>query len=351
MYATMRDEPHVTAAREIAAARARTSTPTGSLPLLEEQVCAEAGIWAPDAARRALGQAQGDVPRAVALLKVWAATLPHLPTEPIGPGDVTIVRRISSAYQDVPHGQWLGLAPDFAPRVLTWDDDPTGGPDGITAPSPAPTGSGTPEPSAAQLVTQRRSDTTRVRRLLEHLPLRTEDGGRDGADPAVTMPVPPYDRATRAALLARGETASLVSLASLVLGRRREAVLAELTVNDVQVRVRHPRTGVPVAVAEVPVAEAEAILDADVDGAPGFAIGWGASLGSAERRAIAIALVDGAMQADEGLDEAIALDDETVVAAVDGSANNGFVEHLRLPHHASFASYLDQVRSGRREDR
>ncbi|MGY1838223.1 MULTISPECIES: carbon-phosphorus lyase complex subunit PhnI [unclassified Modestobacter] len=349
MYATMRDEPHVIAAREIAAARARIGTPTG-LPLLEQQVCAEAGIWALDAARRALGQAEGDVPRAVALLKVWAATLPHLATEPVRPEDVTIVRRISSAYQDVPHGQWLGLAPDFAPRVLTWDDDPTTDSTddaaGSPGPSPEATGGGTSGPA-----TPRRSTTTRVRRLLEHLPLRVEDGGRDGADPAVTMPVPPYDRSTRAALLARGETASLVSLASLVLGRRREAVLAELTVNDVHLRVRHPRTGVAVAVAEVPVAEAEAVLDADVDGGPGFAIGWGASLGSAERRAIAIALVDGAMQADEGLDEVIALDDETVVTAVDGSANNGFVEHLRLPHHASFASYLDQVHSGRREDR
>ncbi len=37
-----------------------------------------------------------------------------------------------------------------------------------------------------------------------------------------------------------------------------------------------------------------------------------------------------------------------MVGATDGSANNGFVEHLRLPHYASFASYVAQARAGTR---
>jgi alpha-D-ribose 1-methylphosphonate 5-triphosphate synthase subunit PhnI len=189
-----------------------------------------------------------------------------------------------------------------------------------------------------------------VRDLLEGLPVRVEPGYGDGLDPAAGTPVPPLGRATRGGVLAGGETAGLVTLASLILGRRREAVLAELTVNAVSLRVPHPRTGTPCVVAELPVVEAEAVIDADVDGAAGFAVGWGASMGSIERRAISLALIDGAVQADGELEESIPLDEQTVVGATDGSANNGFVEHLRLPHYASFASYVAQARAGMRGD-
>jgi alpha-D-ribose 1-methylphosphonate 5-triphosphate synthase subunit PhnI len=56
-----------------------------------------------------------------------------------------------------------------------------------------------------------------------------------------------------------------------------------------------------------------------------------------------MALLDGAMQADGNLQEPLLLDDQTVVGATDGPATNGFVEHLRLPHYASFTAYLSAV--------
>jgi alpha-D-ribose 1-methylphosphonate 5-triphosphate synthase subunit PhnI len=337
VYATMRDGAGVAAARAIAAQQRVANLELGQLPVLEGQVCAEAGLWAPDAARRAIVQAGGDVPRAVSLLKVWAATLPHLDSCPVAEHDIRIERRVSSAYQDIPGGQWLGYAPDLAPRILRWDDDPDdlGDSEAVAIES---IGADAPP----------RAFVPRARDLLKGLALRPEPDDGDGLDPAASMPVPPLGRATRSGILASGETASLVTLASLILGRRREAVLAELTVNAVSVRVPHPRTGKPCVVAQLPVVEAEAIIDADVDGAPGFAVGWGASMGSIERRAISLALIDGAMQADGELDESIPLDEQTVLGATDGSANNGFVEHLRLPHYASFASYVAQTRAGTR---
>ncbi|GAA1265147.1 carbon-phosphorus lyase complex subunit PhnI [Pseudonocardia aurantiaca] len=339
MYATLQDGPGLAAAREIAE-RQRVAEMGHGLAVLEDQVCVEAGVWAPDAARRAIAQVGGDVPRAVALLRVWAATLPHLHSCPVAESDIRIERRISSAYPEIPGGQWLGFAPDLAPRILSWDDEPepgsTAGDDeavdleDIDADAPS------------------RAAVPRVRDLLEGLPVRVEPSDGDGLDPAAGTPVPPLGRATRGGVLAGGETAGLVTLASLILGRRREAVLAELTVNAVSLRVPHPRTGTPCVVAELPVVEAEAVIDADVDGAAGFAVGWGASMGSIERRAISLALIDGAVQADGELEESIPLDEQTVVGATDGSANNGFVEHLRLPHYASFASYVAQARAGTR---
>src|SRR5699024_289542 len=94
----------------------------------------------------------------------------------------------------------------------------------------------------------------------------------------------------------------------------------------------------------LPIVEAEAILDAEVDQRPGFAIGWGATMGTVERRAIAVALLDATMQADGEFAETLELDEQTLLNAVDGAATNGFVEHLRLPHHASFASYVAQAK-------
>jgi alpha-D-ribose 1-methylphosphonate 5-triphosphate synthase subunit PhnI len=72
-------------------------------------------------------------------------------------------------------------------------------------------------------------------------------------------------------------------------------------------------------------------------------MGWGATMGTVERRAIALALLDAAMQADGELREPLVLDEQTVIAATDGPATNGFVEHLRLPHYAGFTAYLAQV--------
>lgn len=353
MYATLEESDGLATARALAA-RQLPSGAGAALPALEEQVCAEAGVWAPDAARRALAQSGGDVPAAVALVRVWAAALAHVAAVPVDPADVRLVRRLSAAYPDIPGGQWLGIAPELRSRLLDWDDDAAGTPAGTTAGAEPMSGSrpgeGIAGDATAATDAPSRLETPRVRDLVTGVPMcaAAEDGG--GADPARSALIAPYSRATRLGVLARAETAGLVTLASLVLATRREAVLAEVTAAVVQFRVPHPRTGNACHVATVPIVEADAIIDADVDGQPGFAVGWGASLGSIERRAIALALLDGAAQAGADDAPALTLDEQTVVAATDGAATNGFVEHLRLPHYASFASYLSQARGNGDEE-
>ena len=333
MYASMHENDALNAARAIArTATARHGEATNTAAL-EEQVCAEAGLWETSAARRALDQSRGDSAHAVSMLRVWAATQPHVPTLPVTPDDVVIVRRLSSAYPRIPGGQWLGLAPDLIPRQLNWHDD-------TTAQEPRTTHA---MPSAAAADAPTRGATPRVRDLVDGAAMVPAPDDGDGDDPARTVLMPPFSRASRLAMLARGETGALVALAALILGRRQEAVMVELTVGVAAVRVPHPRTGVACTVAEVPITEVEVVLDADVDGRPGLATGWGATLGTVERRAISLALLDGAMQADGELSEPLTLDEQTVIAATDGPATNGFVEHLRLPHYASFAAYMAQT--------
>lgn len=339
MYAAMHETDAVTTARSLVQQRSKAQDGLTRLPLLEQQICSEAGIWAPEAAARAIAQAEGDIPIAVSLLKVWAAALPHIESLPIRSDDIRIVRRISSAYATVPGGQWLGFAPELASRTLDWDDD---NPEfSAETTEPADTDDiGADVPADAPS----RFTVPRARTMLTDVPLvqTPEDG--DGADPSAGVVTAPHDRATRLGLLASGETGALVSFAALILGRRREAVLAEMTVTETAVRIPHPRTGQPCAVASLPIVEAEAVLDAEVEQRPGFAIGWGATMGTHERRAIAMALLDATMQADGELSEPLELNEQTLLSAVDGAATNGFVEHLRLPHHASFASYLAQAK-------
>lgn len=332
MYASTHENDALAAARTIAQRATIVPATQTNISALEEQVCAEAGLWETSAARRALHQSRGDAAHAVSMLRVWAATQPHVPALPVSPEDVVIVRRLSSAYPRIPGGQWLGVAPELMSRQLNWSDE---------APADAPQQAGEAlRPADTQADAPTRAATPRVRDLIDpsRVSMTTTDGDSD--DPARTVLMPPYSRANRMAMLTRGETGALVALAALILGGRQEAVMIELTVGSATIRVPHPRTAVACAVADVPITEVEVVLDADVDGTPGLVTGWGATLGTVERRAISLALLDAAMQADGDLREPLTLDEQTVIAATDGPATNGFVEHLRLPHYASFAAYL-----------
>jgi alpha-D-ribose 1-methylphosphonate 5-triphosphate synthase subunit PhnI len=357
MYASMHENDALDAARAIARNASARQGDQINTTALEEQVCAEAGLWETAAARRALDQSRGDAAHAVSMLRVWAATQPHVHALAVNPDDVAIVRLLSSAYPRIPGGQWLGLAPDLISRQLNWSDEPREAESPSTSKlysSSECASDGLPEcgfgataersttpDSAADAPT--RGATPRVRDLIDGARVVPSPNDGDGDDPARTVLTPPFTRANRLAMLARGETGALVALAALILGRRQEAVMLELTVGIAAIRIPHPRTGVPCAVADVPITEVEVVLDADVDGRPGLATGWGASLGMVERRAISLALLDAAMQADGELQEPLMLDEQTVIAATDGPATNGFVEHLRLPHYASFAAYLSQI--------
>lgn len=334
MYATMTGSgAALDAARALWAAE-----PEDDLRPLVEQVCAEAGAWCPDAARRAIRQSRGDVARAVTLVRVWVATLPMIAAEPLAGERVQLVRRISAAYRDVPGGQWLGPSAEFESRLLAWeDDDGPRGEGAADAVAPA-------EESDSAIEAPTRADVPTVRGLLREFPIASPTSVEDGPDPASVPLTFPTSRATALAHLARAETGALVALASMSLAGRREAVIVESTLGIAAVALPHPRTGAACEVDEIPIASAEVVVDAVVDGRPGLRLGFGATLGGLERRAIAVAVLDATLEESVASGSAaMPLDAPTVLAASDGLATNGFVEHLRLPHYASFTSYVEQV--------
>src|SRR5260370_41037910 len=105
MYASMRENPAPDAARAIVRVATARQAGDGSTAMLEQQVCAEAGLWETVAARRALDQAHGDTPHAGSMLRAWAATQPHVPPFTGDPGGLAIVRRPSPPDPRIHSGQ------------------------------------------------------------------------------------------------------------------------------------------------------------------------------------------------------------------------------------------------------
>ena len=86
---------------------------------------------------------------------------------------------------------------------------------------------------------------------------------------------------------------------------------------------------------------------------PQFTRGYGLVFGFSERKAMAMALVDRAMRAEElGEDvTAPAQNVEFVLYHSDNIEATGFVEHLKLPHYVDFQSELQNVRRMRARSR
>ena len=80
---------------------------------------------------------------------------------------------------------------------------------------------------------------------------------------------------------------------------------------------------------------------------PQFTRGYGLVFGQSERKAMAMALVDRALRADELGEERIgpAQDEEFVLSHSDNVQATGFVEHLKLPHYVDFQAELALLRS------
>jgi alpha-D-ribose 1-methylphosphonate 5-triphosphate synthase subunit PhnI len=326
---------------------------TERLNLAVDRVMGEAGLWAPDLAARALRQAEGDVIEAAHLLRAYRSTRPRLTTGLVtDPDELEVLRRIVPAYRVPPGPQLLGRTLDYVGRLL---DDGTPGPGHEPEQLPATAGAnGAGANGAAANGPAHDPDGQEARRhpgrLLELLRSQgmIRDRRRDD-DPEpydVTRdPVRPgAPRSARLSVMARAETGALVNLwYRNILGP--DGYIHEITLGEVRhgrlpVRVTHPVTGQPVRVGSVRVTEVEAIEDLDgPDEDRGlFDVGYGMCLGHNERKAIAMANLDIAVERDGGRSPL----EQNVLMTTDGLDASGFLEHLKLPHYVTFRSMADR---------
>ena len=320
-----------------------------------DAVMSEAGLHAPRLAARAVIQAQGDLAEAAFLLRAYRSTLPRRGyTEPADTDGMRLVRRVSSAFKDVPGGQILGATRDYSQRLLGLKREEQSLSEGLAAVE-----------GAGEL--PRITATLRKAGLV--VKPRLEEVGEpfDLTREALTVPAP---RSGRLQGLARGEAGAMNALAysSLRGFGAIHPTLAEFRVGYLPMKVEHPYLGEEVEIGEISCTEVEAVgremgyggeeggadsesTGPDESSASGdekaMTLGYGLVFGRNERKAIAMAILDAAIRAGAEREQGPAgpaEDEEFVLYHADGIEATGFVEHLKLPHYVTFQSSLDRLR-------
>ena len=299
--------------------------------LAVDRVMTEGGIADRELAALALKQASGDNVEAIFLLRAYRTTL--------NSGEMRLERRISAVYKDIPGGQLLGPTYDYTHRLL----DFTLLANGETPPLRTTESTQDAAPHVFSLLAN------------QGLAKPEEDNGATPDDITRTPPVYPCSRASRLQQLMRGDEGYLLALAySTQRGYgRNHPFAAEIRSGYVALETVPEELGFAVNVGEVLMTECEMVngFVAPDNDAPHFTRGYGLVFGMSERKAMAMALVDRALQAPD-YDETVtgpAQDEEFVLAHADNVEAAGFVSHLKLPHYVDFQAELERLKRQQQE--
>jgi alpha-D-ribose 1-methylphosphonate 5-triphosphate synthase subunit PhnI len=314
------------------------------------RVMAEGSLYDPEIAALAVKQARGDSIEAIFLLRAYRTTLPRFGySTPVDTGRMAVRRRVSAAFKDIPGGQILGPTFDYTHRLI----DFTLGEE--EAPMPPLLSQGGQDEGGLP-----NNDMPRVLDILgrDGLIEPARKAGEAEAEPRDITRQPldfPASRDVRLQALARGDEGFLLALGySTQRGYGRTHPFAgEIRIGEVGVEALLPELGFAVEIGEITLTECEMInqFKGSKTEPPQFTRGYGLVFGQAERKAMAMALVDRALRAKE-LGEftgAPAQDEEFVLSHADNVQGTGFVEHLKLPHYVDFQSELELIRRLRLE--
>lgn len=334
------------------------------MQLAVNRVMAEGSLYDPDLAALAIKQAWGDLVEAAFLLRAYRTTLPRLYySEPVETDRMHLQRRISAVFKDAPGGQKLGPTFDYVHRLL---DFKLAAEDNQFL---APTTDMEDAIAAAAAPTPRVLNTLAQEGLIGAT--ESEDPSCPQSAPPTSPPPhlptspPPFDitreslttptsRDARLQNLARADEGFLLSMAySTQRGYGKNHPFAgEIRVGEVEVVICPEELGFEVAIADITVTEVQMVnqFKGSKQIPPQFTQGYGLTFGYNERKAMAMALVDRALQAKD-LGEAIdgpAQNEEFVLFHSDNIEAQGFVQHLKLPHYIDFQAELNLIRKLRR---
>jgi len=260
------------------------STIEHQLRLLTSRVVSEGGLYHPRLAALAIKQMQGDTLEAAFALRAYRSTKPRLLEMPVqDTANMRLVRRISSAFKDIPGGQMLGPTYDYALRLMRMDlaDE---------------------SPQAFRSVAKRFRQAQPEADLPNSFPKVLDALRSDGLLPPLTQHaveafditreplVFPVPRSAALATMARAETGSLLAIAYSNMRGYGDVhpTIAELRVGYLPVMLPHPVTGELIEAGEVLMTECEVVAmyeGSDNDGPPVFTLGYGACFGHNEVKA------------------------------------------------------------------
>ena len=306
------------------------------LTLAVDRVMNEGSLYDRELAALAIKQARGDLIEAIFLVRAFRATLPRFgATEPVDTAAMTIRRRISAAFKDLPGGQVLGPTFDYTHRLL----DTQNGAGAETAPARA-------APDTARM--------PRVTDLLAHGDLIEPSPPAEPEKPVGDLTHDPLNfpaaRDLRLQNLARGDEGLLLALGySTQRGYGRNHPFAgEIRLGEVELEFTPPELGFAIPLGRVTLTECQMVnqFKGSATSPPRFTRGYGLGFGHCERKAMSMALVDRALRARELGEEvkAPAQDEEFVLSHSDNVQATGFVEHLKLPHYVDFQAELGLLR-------
>jgi alpha-D-ribose 1-methylphosphonate 5-triphosphate synthase subunit PhnI len=302
------------------------------------RVMTEGSLYDPPLAALAIKQASGDLVEAIFLLRAYRTTLPRLGASlPLDTARMALRRRISATFKDLPGGQVLGPSYDYTQRLL---DFTLAAGSARAAVKPAVQ----PMPAAVPRVTDLLDRESLIER---HAPPPDDPEPEDLTREPLTFPA---SRAARLQNLARGDEGFLLALGySTQRGYGRNHPFAgEIRLGEVAVELEPPELGFAIDIGEITVTECQMVnqFAGSASEPPQFTRGYGLVFGHAERKAMAMALVDRSLRAAE-LGETVsapAQDEEFVLYHSDNVEASGFVQHLKLPHYVDFQSELELVR-------
>ncbi|MDO8441058.1 MAG: carbon-phosphorus lyase complex subunit PhnI [Polaromonas sp.] len=322
------------------------------LSLAVDRVMSEGSLYDPELAALAIKQASGDLVEAIFLLRAYRTTLPRLGHAlPLDTARIALVRRISAAFKEVPGGQLLGPTHDYTQRLL---DFALLAENGSVSGSPAATGTQQDSAQTAGVASAAPSATVpRINDLLAREGLLETPRPDEDALPGDLTREPlmfPANRALRLQALARGDEGWLLGMGySTQRGYASSHPFAgEIRRGFVSVELAPDELGFAVDIGDLEVTECQMInqFNGSREVPPQFTQGYGLAFGGAERKTMAMALVDRALRADElgELRVAPAQDEEFVLSHADSVEASGFVQHLKLPHYVDFQAELELVR-------
>ncbi|MEO1730522.1 MAG: carbon-phosphorus lyase complex subunit PhnI [Pseudomonadota bacterium] len=313
------------------------------MSLAVDRVMAEGSCYDRDLAALAIKQAMGDMHEAIFLLRAYRTTLPRFGyCAPLDTTAMAVRRRVSAAFKDLPGGQVLGPTFDYTHRLLNFK---------LAAEGAEPVDvASSDEPMPDMVPTIR--DAMASEEILETPPGAPTDDAQP-YDLTRRPTVLPAGRDQRLQALARGDEGFLTCLAySAERGFGGvHPLCGEVRMGEVTVEFEPEELGFPIEIAEIQVTECQMISPGynDADQPPELSLGYGLVFGHAERKAMAMATVDGSLRGpDHGEDVQHAVEDEEfVLYHCDSLDASGFLQHLKLPHYVDFQAQLQVLRKQR----
>ncbi len=313
------------------------------LHFLHSQVLSEGGLYDEELAALALKQSLGDALEAAFYLRAFKATRPRIGVTPVlDTSKMRLIRRISSAFKEIPGGQILGPTPDYTHRLLNFERmEET--PEAFRAILERWLDGITPDPSLDCL--PKVVDFLRMQGLVEEAS-EPNEAPYDVTRQPITFPMP---RSGALTLLARGNRGSLLALAySNMRGYGSvHPTVAELRVGYLPVEMPHPVTGQMMEVGETLITECELLTSSTANkssGLPTFGLGYGVCFGHNEVKAISMAILERSIRVGRRDGTIPSEDPEFVLSHIDGLESMGFCIHYKMPHYVTFQSSLTQMR-------